>query len=110
MPPKDTKPELYFYSTDDGRTYEPIGPINDIQEFIAPPDDTTKCLTPMINFPEMDFTVTLTGKFSRYKLLLVMGLTRFIPNNWLKMHGYPMRRKHRLDAHGCRTRRRRKQK
>lgn len=92
MPTKDEKRPVYLYSTDDDQTYRPVGKLTDVSEFIVLPDDTDR-LIPCLNMPDMEMTVTMECRFDRNRLLILIGRIDLVPNNWLRMHGYPMRRR-----------------
>jgi hypothetical protein len=44
-------------------------------------------------FPEEALTMTVKVFISKNMMLYLAGFKKAVPNNWLKMHGYPMRRK-----------------
>lgn len=76
---------IHPYYVSNGRTFERIGRIEDVSI------ETSDVIpySQMDLKSEMEFTATLgmTQTFQRY----VLGFP--MPNNWLKMHGLPMRRK-----------------
>ena len=86
MPPKDdNNGGIHPYYVSNGRTFERIGRIEDVSI------ETSDVIpySQMDLKSEMEFTASLnmTQTFQRF----VLGFP--MPNNWLKMHGLPMRRK-----------------
>lgn len=91
MPPKDMQPHELLFSADNGKTYQPMAHITDVPEMVVP-DGPSEDEMLEFQFPqEMTFTVNISTK--PYWLLAMFGDTKSIPNNWLKMHGHPMRRR-----------------
>lgn len=87
MPTKDeNNGGIHLYYASNGRTFERLGRIEDVSMEASDviPEEIIISLK-----SEMEFTATLnmTQTFQRY----VFGFP--MPNNWLKMHGLPMRRK-----------------
>ena len=109
MPPKDTQEhELLFdaehvenahelfYSTDGGETMMPLGHISEalIIDDLIPEDQTH------LPFVKPDDAIMFSCKFRMDNSAAIFLATGKWPsNNWLKMHGIPMRR-----AHGNRSR------
>jgi len=98
MPPKDYDPlsqGTLFFSADGGETYELVGEISDVD--IAT-DCKDKDETSLVFQSPQEMTFTATMLINKNMIWMLFGGTKDIPNNWLKMHGFPMRRK-------CRRRR-----
>ena len=90
MPPKDTKPHELFLSADNGKTYEPFGIMTDaslIDDGLVSERETE---LPIFTDNEMVIPCKVRLDISMM-IFLVTG--KYPSNNWLKMHGYPMRRK-----------------
>ena len=85
MPPKDSNGEGWSYYIGKDGLYEKLGRIEDVEVEVG--DVIPHEVIPLKS--EMEFTASLgmTQTFQRY----VLGFP--MPNNWLKMHGLPMRRK-----------------
>ena len=91
MPPKDFQPTGFVFRQVGDDEYVPIGRITDVPEMVIPDGLSEKEMLDF-QFPqEMTITVNISHKL--YWLLAMFGDTKSIPNNWLKMHGYPMRRR-----------------
>ena len=96
MPPKDTQAHELFYSTDGGETMKPLGKVTEV------PDLSGTCIhgedgyeMMVVSPQDLEMTFTATGMLSKNLILFLFGDKHMIPNNWLKMHGIPMRRKRR---------------
>lgn len=89
MPPKDTQSQTLYFST--GGEYKPLGRITEVSEMVVVDEDFEQEMLEFQYPEEMTFTVTTIMNLNR--MLLLLGRKESIPNNWLKMHGYPMRRK-----------------
>lgn len=104
MPPKDISNNTPIFFSDDGKTFQPLGEITELN--ITSDDDYTTeqaeaflKLRRTINeagdflmpWGMIEFLVPCLGR--REMLSIMMG--RKITNNWLKMHGLPMERKRR---------------
>lgn len=89
MPPKDIKPQTLFFSTDNGKTYKPLGKITEFPETACETEDDER----IQHFGDEEMTFTATTIVNRNVIRLLFGDKKDIPNNWLKMHGIPMRRK-----------------
>ena len=90
MPPKDTKPHTLMFSTDGGETMHPLGKISEaiITDDIISDDQT------VLPFVKMDDEITFSCKFQMENSATIFLVTGKWPsNNWLKMHGIPMRRR-----------------
>ena len=93
MPTKDIQPHELLFSADNGKTYQPMTHITDVPEMVVP-DGLSEYEMLDFQFPqEMSITANISHK--PYWILAMFGDTKSIPNNWLKMHGYPMRRRYR---------------
>lgn len=91
MPPKDMQPHELLFSADNGKTYQPMAHITDVPEMVVP-DGLSENEMLDFQFPQ-EMTITLNISHKSYWILAMFGDTKFIPNNWLKMHGFPMKRK-----------------
>lgn len=91
MPPKDMQPHELLFSADNGKTYQPMAHITDVPEMVVP-DGPSEDEMLEFQFPQ-EMTFTVQTKLSRNTIYLILGLKRLVPNNWLKMHGHPMRRR-----------------
>ena len=89
MPPKDTQPQTLYFST--GGEYKPLGRITEVSEMVVGDEDFEHEMLKFQYPEEMTFTGTTIMNLNR--MLLLLGRKESIPNNWLKIHGYPMRRK-----------------
>ena len=93
MPPKDITPHgSLMFSTDGGETMMPLGKISEtiITDDIIPDDQT------VLPFVKMDDEITFSCKFKMENSATIFLVTGKWPsNNWLKMHGIPMRRRYR---------------
>ena len=94
MPPKDFQPTGFVFRQVGDDEYVPIGRITDIDipEIVVLPEYVPE--ESYLSFKtggEMSFT-SVVIRPSRNLILWLCGLTEEIPNNWLKMHGHPMRR------------------
>lgn len=85
MPPKDTQPQTLYFSA--GGEYKPLGRITEVPEIVVGDEDFEQ---EMLEFQYQAFTATTI--VNRNVIRLLFGNKKDIPNNWLKMHGYPMRR------------------
>ena len=93
MPPKDFQPTGFVFRQAGDDEYVPIGRITDVPEIIVLPEYVPE--ESYLSFKtggEMSFT-TMVIRPSKNLILWLCGLTDEIPNNWLKMHGFPMKRK-----------------
>ena len=93
MPQKDIQPHELSFSTDNGKTYKPLGQaLNEnliVDDLI--PEEGTKL--PFIK-PDEEHVITCKFNIRSNPYLYIFLLTGKWPsNNWLKMHGYPMRRR-----------------
>ena len=92
MPPKDYDPNkpIYFLGPD-GKIFKPS---------VITDADLADVDFPGVDISLFEGTLTFTLKSPEYENVILRSLLTGmpIPNNWLKMHGYPMRRK-------CRKRR-----
>ena len=86
MPPKDIQPQTLYFST--GGEYKPLGRITEVPEIVVGDEDFEQ---EMLEFQYPAFTATTI--VNRNAIRLLFGKKKDIPNNWLKMHGIPMRRK-----------------
>ena len=91
MPPKDIQPHELLFSADNGKTYQPMAHITDVPEMVVPDGLSEK---EMLDFQfSQEMMIALSTRHIPYWILAMFGDTKSIPNNWLKMHGLPMRRK-----------------
>ena len=93
MPPKDFQPTGFMFRQVGDDEYVPIGRITDVPEIVVLPEYVPE--ESYLSFKtggEMSFT-SMVIRPSRNLILWLCGLTEEIPNNWLKMHGFPMKRK-----------------
>lgn len=91
MPPKNIQPQTLYFGT--GGEYKPLGRITEVSEMVVGDGDFEQEMLEF-QYPE-EMTFTLTTIMNLNQMLLLLGRKESIPNNWLKMHGYPMRRKQR---------------
>lgn len=91
MPPKDFQPTGYVFRQVGDDEYVPIGRITDVPEMVVPDGLSEKEMLDF-QFPQ-EMTITVNISHIPYWLLAMFGDTKSIPNNWLKMHGHPMRRR-----------------
>lgn len=93
MPPKDFQPTGFVFRQVGDDEYVPIGRITDVSEIVVLPEEWPE--ESSLSFKsggEMSFT-SMVIRPSRNLIRWLCGLTDEIPNNWLKMHNLPMRRK-----------------
>lgn len=93
MPPKDTQPHNIFVSTDGGETYSLLGKMTETHLFVDDliPEDNTK-----LPFIKPNDESVFTCKFNirdNPSMFMFLATGKWPSNNWLKMHGYPMRRR-----------------
>lgn len=92
MPPKDTQPHELFVSADGGETYTPLGKVSDAEltEAYIEGEEGKEMVVHdgLVPWGMIDFIADFIDR--RTLLSIITG--RKITNNWLKMHGYPMRR------------------
>jgi hypothetical protein len=93
MPPKDIQPHELLFSADNGKTYQSMAHITDVPEMVAQPDNDVEVSSLEDMVIEGSFTLAWPGSISK-KLLILTG--KYPSNNWLKMHGYQMRRKRKI--------------
>lgn len=89
MTPKDVQPQMLYFSA--GGEYKPLGRITEVPEMVVGDEDFEQEMLEF-QYPE-EMTFTATTIMNSNLILLLLGRKENIPNNWLKMHGYPMRRK-----------------
>ena len=75
----------------DGITFEPLGKISEVKLDPVEAEPDAGSLQSMDLGGEMTFECEYPRIQVKALLWACLGLP--IPNNWLKMHGYPMRRK-----------------
>lgn len=96
MPPKDYDPSSrgpLFVSVDGGKTYEPVGKVEDAELIL---DDLVPEKGVELPFVKPDEEISLSFKFDirqNPSLFMLLWTGKWPSNNWLKMHGYPMRRR-----------------
>ena len=90
MPIKDFKKLFWFFDAETGEKHK-LGHIEDI-ELTASDNEKTE---PYINLKPMEsFSAEVKTHGSVInKVLVMIGAKSFVPNNWLKHHGYPMNRR-----------------
>ena len=72
-----------------------IGAVNDLQiEEVSSENYSIGCDGPLFTSITREFNVNCEMKISR-NLLLYLAYGILPPNNWLKMHNHPMRRRYR---------------
>lgn len=96
MPPKENHEPIYI-EREDG--YEIVGKITDIPNLCSEKSNTT----PYMHAPFSDEPITFDAELkkpigSRMMIFLLTG--RWPSNNWLRMHGYPMRRRYKQRGKG----------
>ena len=89
MTPKDIRPQTLYFRT--GGEYKPLGRITEVSEMVVGDEDFEQEMLEF-QYPE-EMTFTATTIINRNLIRLLIGKKEDIPNNWLKMHGYPMRRR-----------------
>ena len=93
MPPKDMQQHEFFLSTDNGETYKPLCKVmneNIIVDDLIPGEGTK------LPFFKPDEEHVISCKFdirSNLSLYIFLLTGKWPSNNWLKMHGYPMRKR-----------------
>lgn len=98
MPPKETQPHSVFVSVDGGETYTTLGKVSEAHLFVDDLIPEEGAELPFVKPDEalMGGTLTLSCTFnmrSNPSLFMFLWTGKWPSNNWLKMHGYPMRRK-----------------
>lgn len=91
MPPKDTQPYTLMFSTDGGETMRPLAKVTEVDLTEGCDDEVD--LSWIRSGEEMEMTFTATTITIRNLILFLFGDKRMMPNNWLKMHWIPMRRR-----------------
>ena len=88
MPPKERHEYELWIEREDGR--ELVRNRGNIIVDDMVPDDVD-----MLAWTKMPFDMTFTTAFriSKNMMLLISGNKNLIPNNWLKIHGLPMKRR-----------------
>lgn len=91
MPPKDTPTgSLYFSAGGDFKPLAHITELTEVPEMVAQPDNDVKVFSLEDMVIEGSFILARPVSISE-KLLILTG--KYPSNNWLRMHGYPMRRR-----------------
>lgn len=96
MPPKDYDPlsrGTLFFSSDGGETYAPVGKVQEEGLII---DDLVPEKGVELPFVRPDEEMVISCKFDirqNPSVFMLLWKGKWPSNNWLKMHGYPMRRK-----------------
>jgi hypothetical protein len=72
---------------------EPFCEVNEVEEFEPDDIDYVKFMIGIVKHP-----ATFTGTCTLFNMTTY--LRAIMPNNWLRLHGYPMRRKVRLKRYG----------
>ena len=92
MPPKNTNAGTLYLSSDGGETYKPFGEV--IVDDLMPKPGMEAALMELPEKYEMAFTVRLSTRFSIFEPVgRALWLGETPSNNWLRLHGYPMRRR-----------------
>ena len=96
MPPKDYDPlskGTLFFSADGGETYKPFAKVNDAELIL---DDLVPEKVVELPFVKPDEEISLSFKFDirqEPSVFMLLWTGNWPSNNWLKMHGFPMRRR-----------------
>jgi hypothetical protein len=89
MPPKENHEPIYI-EREDG--YEIVGKITDIPNLCSENSNSTPYMHAQFSDKPIRFVVELKKPIdSRMMIFLLTG--RWLSNNWLRMHGYPMARR-----------------
>ena len=93
MPPKDMQTfEPLMFSTDGGKTLKPLGKLTETNVFT---DDLVPDAKTDLPYIKTDEEMSFSCKFSMDRSAMIFLATGKWPsNNWLKMHGIPMRRRY----------------
>lgn len=92
MPPKEIPTgNLYLSAGGELKPLAHITELTEVPEMVVPDGQSEEEMLKFQFLQEMTITVNISHK--PYWLLAMFGDTKSIPNNWLRMHGYPMRRK-----------------
>ena len=98
MPPKELHPHDIFISADGGETYTPLGEVTECGMIVDDliPEDGVKL--PFVKPDEASLGEALTFSCtfnirSNPSMFMLLWKGKWPSNNWLRMHGYPMRRK-----------------
>ena len=96
MPPKENHEAIYI-EREDG--YEIVGKITDIPNLCSEKSNATPYMHAPFSAEPITFDVELKKPIdSRMMIFLLTG--RWPSNNWLRMHGYPMRRRYKKRRKG----------
>ena len=82
-----------FFSSDGGETYEPVGKVEDAELIL---DDLVPEKGVELPFVKPDEEISLSFKFDirqNPSMFMFLWTGKWPSNNWLKMHGFPMRRR-----------------
>lgn len=93
MPPKDMQPRELLFSADNGETYKPIGRLAEDSLIV---DDLIPEGEVELPLCKPNDEMVISCKFnikSNPSLFMFLWTGKWPSNNWLKMHGHPMRRK-----------------
>lgn len=93
MPPKGLQTHELLFSADGGETYKPLGKVADVSLITDDliPDNGTEL--PLAK-PGDGFVISCKFNItSNPSLFMFLWTGKWPSNNWLRMHGYPMRRK-----------------
>ena len=93
MPPKDTDQTKGMLFTEDGEQIGSFLGIPEIQEIFIEHEDGMELL-PTTTTNQLEFTCSYSAINLNMTLFRWMVLGIRPSNNWLRMHGYPMRRRH----------------
>lgn len=93
MPPKEMPTgNLYFSAGGELKPLAHITELPEISEMVVQPDNDVEAFSLGDMVIEGSFTLAWPISISERQFILT---GKYPSNNWLKMHGYPMRRKHR---------------
>lgn len=96
MPPKENHEPIYI-EREDG--YEIVGKITDIPNLCSEISNTT----PYMHAPFSDEPITFDAELKKPicgRMMIFLLTGRWPSNNWLRMHGYPMRRRYKQRRKG----------
>lgn len=93
MPPKDMQnPGTLMFSTDGGEALKPLGKVTDIDMELCGDEEIADDYYYIPSNPE-EITFSVKNRIHLNVMRILIGCKDHVPNNWLKMHGYPMRRR-----------------
>lgn len=89
MPQKNTETPTLYIVGQDGE-YRPLGHITEVELTEEPDDGAVK--ENLFSMEPMEFTETVVTPIRRRMQIFILT-GKWLPNNWLRMHGLPMERK-----------------